>query len=94
MEIASLVLLGTCVGTFGTMIGLGGGLILVPLFMFTMLAPHGTTFEVVQQVIGTSLFAVACNSVSGAYALPSSKAHHVPCCHSVCLGYDPGCFCR
>ena len=73
MEIASLVLLGTCVGTFGTMIGLGGGLILVPLFMFTMLAPNGTTFEVVQQVIGTSLFAVACNSVSGAYAYLRQK---------------------
>ena len=73
MEMLGLVLVGTCVGTFGTMIGLGGGLILVPLFMFTMLAPNGTTFETVQQVIGTSLFAVACNSVSGAYAYLRQK---------------------
>lgn len=68
MEILGFILVGTCVGTFGTLIGLGGGLILVPLFMFTMLAPNGTTFETVQQVIGTSLFAVTCNAVSGAYA--------------------------
>ena len=73
MELLSMMLVGIGVGTFGTMIGLGGGLILVPLFMFTMLAPNGTTFETVQQVIGTSLFAVACNSVSGCYAYLRQK---------------------
>ena len=48
MEILGFILGGTCVGTFGTLIGLGGGLILVPLFMFAMLAPNGTTFDTVQ----------------------------------------------
>lgn len=74
MEFLFFLVVGVCVGTFGTLIGLGGGLILVPLFMYTMYAPDGSmTFSTVQQIIGTSLFAVACNAVSGAYAYMKQK---------------------
>ena len=49
----TLFLVGIGVGCFGALVGLGGGLIMVPLFMLTMMPPHGTTFETAQQVIGT-----------------------------------------
>ena len=60
MDFLFFWVVGVCVGTFGTLIGRGGGLILVPLFMYTMYAHDGSmTFSTVQQIIGTSLFAVA-----------------------------------
>ena len=34
MEYAIFLLLGIGVGTFGTLVGIGGGLILVPFFIF------------------------------------------------------------
>lgn len=64
----TLFLVGIGVGCFGALVGLGGGLIMVPLFMLTMMPPHGTTFETVQQVIGTSLFGVLLNAMSGSWA--------------------------
>ncbi len=92
MEVLSFILLGTCVGTFGTMIGLGGGLILVPLFMFTMLAPNGTTFDTVQQLVGTSLFAVACNSISGTLAYLRQKRIMFRAAIPFALATIPGAF--
>lgn len=68
LELIEFLILGVGVGTFGALLGLGGGIILVPLFMMFMIAPHGTTFQNVQQVVGTSLFVVLCNSVSGTWA--------------------------
>ena len=68
IEFALLFLVGIGVGCFGALVGLGGGLIMVPLFMLTMMPPHGQTFETVQQVIGTSLFGVLLNAVGGSYA--------------------------
>ena len=86
MDFLFFLVVGVCVGTFGTLIGLGGGLILVPLFMYTMYAPDGSmTFSTVQQIIGTSLFAVACNAVSGAYAYRAA----IP----FALSTIPGAFC-
>ena len=63
----TLFLVGIGVGCFGALVGLGGGLIMVPLFMLTMMPPHGTTFETVQQVIGTSLFGVLLNAMSSGW---------------------------
>ena len=36
MEILLFLLLGLFVGTFGTLVGIGGGLICVPVFIFFM----------------------------------------------------------
>lgn len=55
--------LGAGVGIFGTLVGIGGGLILVPLFILCL----PSTFPEAPQVIGTSLF-VALNALSGTFA--------------------------
>lgn len=68
LELIEYLVLGIGVGTVGSLLGLGGGFILVPIFMMFMIAPNGTTFTTVQQVVGTSLFAVLCNAVSGTVA--------------------------
>lgn len=94
MEFLFFLLVGVCVGTFGTLIGLGGGLILVPLFMYTMYAPDGSMiFSTVQQIIGTSLFAVACNAVSGAYAYMKQKRIMFRAAIPFALSTIPGAFC-
>ena len=94
MEFLFFLVVGVCVGTFGTLIGLGGGLILVPLFMYTMYAPDGSmTFSTVQQIIGTSLFAVACNAVSGAYAYMKQKRIMFRAAIPFALSTIPGAFC-
>ncbi len=68
MELIEFLVLGFGVGTIGALLGLGGGFILVPIFMLFMIAPNGTTFTTVQQVVGTSLFVVFCNAISGTLA--------------------------
>lgn len=55
LELLEYLVLGIGVGTVGALLGLGGGFILVPIFMLFMIAPHGSTFTTVQQVVGTSL---------------------------------------
>ncbi len=64
---------GIGVGIVGALLGIGGGLIMVPLFMLAMMPPHGNTFETVQQVIGTSLFGVFLNAISGTLAYIRQK---------------------
>ncbi|HAW45118.1 MAG TPA: hypothetical protein DCW60_02040, partial [Sutterella sp.] len=68
MEFLSLFAVGIGVGCFGALVGLGGGLIMVPLFMLTMMPPAGSTFTTVQEVIGTSLFGVLLNAIGGSWA--------------------------
>ena len=51
------VLLGIALGTFGTIIGAGGGFLLVPVLLL-LGWPH-------QQAVGTSLFMVTANAASG-----------------------------
>ncbi|MFH1382380.1 MAG: sulfite exporter TauE/SafE family protein [Chloroflexota bacterium] len=58
IEIAVLAALGFFAGTFGTMIGIGGGIFFVPIFLIFF---HFTP----QQAIGTSLVAVFFNALSG-----------------------------
>ena len=94
MEFLFFLIVGVCVGTFGTLIGLGGGLILVPLFMYTMYSPDGSKiFSTVQQIIGTSLFAVACNAVSGAYAYMKQRRIMFRAAIPFALSTIPGAFC-
>ena len=79
IEFVELFVVGIGVGAFGALVGIGGGMIMVPLFMLTMMAPNGSTFENVQQVIGTSLFGVLLNALSGTWAYRSV-------CFSNCSG--------
>lgn len=61
MDVFFNMLLGAAVAAFGTLIGAGGGIIFIPLFMFLFDWPPA-------MIIGTSLTIVLCNAVSGSYA--------------------------
>lgn len=85
--------LGTAVGTVGALLGLGGGFILVPLFMLTMLASDGSaTFTTVQQVVGTSLFVVLCNALSGTWAYMRQRRICMSVAVAFALATVPGAF--
>lgn len=62
-----LILLGFAVGAIGTLIGAGGGFILVPLLILTMpqLSPD--------EITAISMGVVACNAISGSAAYMKSK---------------------
>jgi hypothetical protein len=55
------ILLGLIVGIIGAMLGIGGGFILMPVFMWAIGMEH-------QMAAGTSLFVVLLNSLSGSLA--------------------------
>lgn len=57
-EVMSLVL-GFFIGTYGTLVGAGGGFLLVPLFLLLYHLPH-------EIAVGTSITIVAANAWSGA----------------------------
>jgi len=59
-------LLGSVVGAFGTLVGVGGGLILIPVFLW------GFGYSAAQ-TIGTSLFIVLFNAISGTWAYIKQK---------------------
>jgi hypothetical protein len=58
---AGLVVLGIAIGAFGTLIGAGGGFLLVPLLLLLFRLPHATA-------VGTSLALVFLNAASGTVA--------------------------
>jgi uncharacterized protein len=58
---AGLVALGIAIGAFGTLIGAGGGFLLVPLLLLLFRLPHATA-------VGTSLALVFLNAASGTVA--------------------------
>ncbi len=66
VEIAVLAIVGFFAGVFGTMIGIGGGIIFVPVFLLFF---HFTP----QQAIGTSLAAVFFNALSGSISYLRQK---------------------
>ena len=66
LSILSYVVLGFAVGTFGTLVGIGGGVILIPIFLLIM---HWTP----QHAIGTSLTVVFFNALSGSIAYIKQK---------------------
>ncbi|TYZ29016.1 sulfite exporter TauE/SafE family protein [Selenomonas caprae] len=74
MAIILFLLLGLFVGIFGTLVGIGGGLICVPVFIFFMsdggIYPY---FHTAAQITGTSLFVVLANAVSGTLAYIRQK---------------------
>ncbi|PYM20287.1 MAG: sulfite exporter TauE/SafE family protein, partial [Candidatus Rokuibacteriota bacterium] len=73
MQSVVLVLLGGVIGAYGTLIGAGGGFLLVPLLLFMdpLSSPSAVT--------GISLSIVAANALSGslAYARKRRIDYHV-----------------
>jgi len=66
LEQISFIVIGFLAGTLGTIIGIGGGLLIVP---FLLLGYHFPS----QQAAGTSLLVVFFNSLSGALAYSKQK---------------------
>ena len=67
ISILGFILLGIAVATLGTIIGAGGGIIFVPVFLYFF--PEWTP----AMVVGTSLFTVTCNAISGTVAYVKQK---------------------
>ena len=74
MDILLFLLLGLFVGTFGTLVGIGGGLICVPIFIL-FLSDGGVYpyFHTAAQITGTSLVVVLANAASGTLAYIRQK---------------------
>ncbi len=74
MDIILFLLLGIGVGTFGTLVGIGGGLICVPIFIL-FLSDGGVYpyFHTAGQIAGTSLVVVMANAMSGTLAYIRQK---------------------
>ncbi len=67
LEAGVLILLGFAVGTFGTLIGAGGGFMLVPVLL--LLYPHKSA----ETITAISLFVVFANAASGSFAYARQK---------------------
>ena len=91
-EFIELFILGIGVGSFGALVGIGGGLIMVPLFMYFLMPPSGNTFLTVQQVVGTSLFGVLLNALSGTWAYLRQKRIMLRAALPFALATVPGAF--
>src|SRR6202165_2773078 len=65
LEIAAFVALGLFAGAYGTLVGVGGGLFIVPVLIFAHFAP--------KQAIGTSMAVVLANGISGSIAFLRQK---------------------
>ena len=70
MEFLLFLLLGLGVGIFGTLVGIGGGIILIPIFIM-FLTP--SIFHSAPQIVGTSIFVVFTNALSGTLAYIRQK---------------------
>jgi uncharacterized membrane protein YfcA len=63
--------LGLVVGVFAGMLGIGGGVIIVPLLVFLFTAQHFQTDRVLHLALGTSLASIVFTNLS------SVRAHHL-----------------
>lgn len=93
MEFLLFLLLGMGVGVFGSLVGIGGGLICVPVFIFFMsqggIYPY---FSTAAQITGTSLVIVLANAVSGAWAYIRQKRVFFHAAIPFALATLPGAF--
>lgn len=93
MEYILFLLLGIGVGTFGTLVGIGGGLICVPIFIFFMseggIYPY---FKEAAQIAGTSLVVVLSNALSGTLAYIRQKRVYFNAAVPFALATLPGAF--
>lgn len=85
MEVLSFFTLGFVVGAFGTLVGIGGGLILVPFFLLVL---HWTP----QHTVGTSLAIVFLNALSGSIAYIKQKKVYYDAAVRFSLATLPGAF--
>lgn len=84
-SVLSLFSLGFLVGAFGTLIGVGGGIIFVPVFLLVF---HWTP----QASIGTSLAVVFFNAISGSIAYIRQKKVYYDAAIRFALATLPGAF--
>lgn len=85
MELFGYLLLGGAVGAFGTLVGIGGGLFLVPLFILGFhWEPH--------LAVGTSLVVVCLNALSGSFAYIRQKKVYYDAAFRFALATLPGAF--
>ncbi|MBQ2136729.1 MAG: sulfite exporter TauE/SafE family protein, partial [Selenomonas sp.] len=93
MEILLFFLLGLGVGTFGTLVGIGGGLICVPIFILFL--SQGTAhpfFQTAAKITGTSLVIVMANALSGTLAYIRQKRVYFQAAIPFALATLPGAF--
>lgn len=85
MEYANFLLIGMIVGIGGTMLGIGGGVVIVPLLSFCFgFSP--------QQAIGSSMFVVFLNGLSGAIGYVKQKKVFLDAAWRFSLATIPGSF--
>ena len=93
LDILLFLLLGLFVGTFGTLVGIGGGLICVPIFIFFLsdggIYPY---FHTAAQITGTSLVIVCANALSGTFAYIRQKRVYFAAAVPFALATLPGAF--
>ena len=82
-SIVSFFILGVSVGTFGTLVGIGGGVILIPIFLLIF---HWTP----QNAVATSLVVVFLNAVSGSIAYIKQKKVYYDAAIRFSLATVPG----
>ncbi|RSK28451.1 sulfite exporter TauE/SafE family protein [Bacillus sp. HMF5848] len=90
MDIVILIILGLVAGTFGSLVGLGGGVIVVPALLFlstyTTLLPHVSP----QIAVGTSLVVIIFTSLSSTLAYIKHKTVDIKSGLFVFAGSGPG----
>ena len=65
------IVVGFFIAMLGTIIGAGGGIVFVPLFMYWF--PEWSP----SMIVGTSLFSVMCNAISGSLAYLKQKKVYI-----------------
>lgn len=85
MEVAGFLALGILVGLLGALLGIGGGMVIVPLLVFVW---H---YEP-QLAIGTSVLVVLMNAVSGTWGYVRQKKACVDAALKFAVATVPGAF--
>lgn len=88
MEVAGFLALGILVGLLGALLGIGGGMVIVPLLVFAW------DYEP-QLAIGTSVLMVLMNAVSGTWVgVYQAEEGLRRCGLEICRGYHSRCIFR